>query len=169
MTTPRTALPLFCLSFLLAACGGVPPGGGYASVPTSTCTSGQQWTGGNAESPTMNPGQACIACHSTGEGPAFRIAGTVYGTLNAADNCGGESSGVQVEIKDADGGVLLLTANSAGNFFYESRTPLALPYTAKLIFSGGERAMGGAQTDGDCNACHTAAGLNGAPGRVAVP
>jgi mono/diheme cytochrome c family protein len=46
---------------------------------------------------------------------------------------------------------------------------LALPYTAKVVQNGKTRAMGAAQTSGDCNACHTPTGANGAPGRVTIP
>ena len=40
------------------------------------------WTRGNHGSPDMNPGRACIACHTTDDGPALTIAGTVYPTAS---------------------------------------------------------------------------------------
>jgi hypothetical protein len=46
---------------------------------------------------------------------------------------------------------------------------LQTPYTAKVIVDGLERAMVTPQVSGDCNACHTEAGANGAPGRVRTP
>jgi hypothetical protein len=147
---------------LFLGCGGV--GAGGSVVASSTCVSGQQWVGGTRESSEMEPGLACISCHSSGEGPRFTIAGTVYGALKEADTCFGTSA-VQVQITDAANQVITLTPNAAGNF--SSSRALTLPYTAKLILpGGGERPMGGAQQSGDCNSCHTAAGAQGAPGRV---
>jgi mono/diheme cytochrome c family protein len=43
------------------------------------------------------------------------------------------------------------------------------PFTAKVVVGGKERVMVGPQTLGDCNACHTQNGLQGAPGRIIVP
>ena len=40
---------------------------------------------------------------------------------------------------------------------------------AKVVVNGIERAMVTPQTLGDCNACHTQNGLQGAPGRIIVP
>jgi hypothetical protein len=130
------------------------------------CTSGQTWNNGNQGSQLMNPGLACIACHSSGEGPRYNIAGTVYPTGHEPDRCDGTSA-AQVIITDAAGKILTLTPNAAGNFF--ARATLTLPYTAKVMANGATRAMSEAQTSGDCNSCHTQNGLNGAPGRVTLP
>ncbi len=147
---------------VVTGCGGV--GAGGSVVANSSCVSGQQWVGGTRESSEMEPGLACIACHSRGEGPRFSVAGTVYGALNEADSSFG-TSGVQVQITDAANQVLTLTPNAAGNF--STSRPLTLPYTAKLLLpGGGERPMGASQQSGDCNICHTAAGAQGAPGRI---
>lgn len=159
----RTSIVVLAVLSGLAGCG---PSAELEPVATSTCASGQQWMGGNAGSSLMNPGQACIACHTSGgKGPRFAIAGTVYADLTQATDCGGVSTGMKVEITDAKGAVTTLTPNAAGNFTLEGA--LALPYRAKLIHPGGERVMASAQTNGDCNACHTGAGSEGAPGRVA--
>ena len=64
-------------------------------------------------------------------------------------------------------------------------TPIALDFNEarRLIFAGHflttvfeievdgtkTRAMIGKVTSGDCNSCHSTAGLNGAPGRILVP
>jgi hypothetical protein len=61
----------------------------------------------------------------------------------------------------------MLAPNGSGNF--SSSTTIRLPYTAKVIANGAERAMGTPQTNGDCNACHTQAGTMNAPGRIVVP
>lgn len=129
-----------------------------------------QWTGGNRESGLMNPGQACIACHASGEGPRFELAGTLYASANEPDNCGGDSSsGLTVVITDANGVVTNLTPNSMGNFYLE-RATVALPVHAKVVNAmGAERAMAAAQLSGDCNSCHTQTGAQGAPGRIMAP
>jgi hypothetical protein len=44
-----------------------------------------------------------------------------------------------------------------------------VPYTARVKANGKVNAMAAAQTNGDCNSCHTAAGAEGAPGRVLFP
>lgn len=152
------------------SCGGVSSVGGVASVPTSTCASGNQWVGGDRESAQMHPGVACTACHvSKGEGPRFAIAGTVFQNLDDKDDCGGVASNVSVVITDANAAVHTLSVNAMGNFMLE-RTTLALPYSAKVIDgSGGVREMVAKQTDGDCNVCHTATGAQAAPGRIIAP
>jgi hypothetical protein len=131
------------------------------------CTSGQTWNGGSEGSSQMNPGMACISCHSQGgEGPSFTLAGTVYPTGHEPDRCFGMAA-AQVVITDAAGRTLTLTPNSAGNF--SARATLTLPYNAKVVANGMTRAMSAAQTSGDCNACHTQNGDNGAPGRITAP
>lgn len=147
-----------------AACGG----GG--SVPDN-CVSGKAWSGGNEESPLMNPGQDCIACHtSEPEAPKFVIAGTVMGATNDDNNCNG-LEGVTVRITGNDGAVLELTTNSAGNFYArEGMATVALPFTAEVVGPNGKtNKMSSAQTEGSCNSCHGATGTNGAPGRIIVP
>lgn len=155
---------------LLSACGGAFSAHGVTDVPTTTCASGLQWTGGNRESALMHPGQACIACHSTGEGPRLTVAGTIYAALNEPDDCGGASTtGLEIVITDANNVETRLTPNSMGNFFLE-RATIALPFHAKVVdANGGLREMVGAQTTGDCNSCHTQTGANAAPGRIIGP
>ena len=150
---------------------GMPTGDCLSGVdPLSAapiCTSGQSWTGGSEGSSRMNPGEACISCHEQrNEGPRFAIAGTVYPTGHEPDTCNGTGA-AQVIVTDAAGRTQTLTPNSAGNF--SSRSSLTLPYTAKVVANGLTRAMSAAQTSGDCNACHTQNGANGAPGRITLP
>jgi hypothetical protein len=149
--------------------GGLPKGtcgGAGSSLDTpSVCTSGRTSTRG--EGSTMAPGQACVACHSRGEGPRYTIAGTVYPTAHEPDNCLGSPGGVSVVITGADGVVVTLPVNSAGNF--SLRTRVATPYTAKVVAGSKVRLMATPQTNGDCNACHTEAGTSLAPGRVVAP
>jgi len=157
-----------------AACadGGVPSDAGAIADPYSTpvvCTSKTMWTRGNNGSGSMDPGQACIACHSKGEGPKLALGGTVFPTAHEPDNCNGGSVATmsQVVIRGADGMTVTLMPNAAGNFYYQGA--LAKPYTAKVTSMGRERAMIATQTSGDCNSCHTQDGLMMAPGRIMLP
>lgn len=119
----------------------------------------------------MNPGQACISCHlqnGEGEAPIFSIAGTVFPTAHEPNNCvASGAAGAVVEIRDADGHVIDLTANSSGNFSYSGS--IVTPYAAKVMYQGRERVMAAVQTSGDCNGCHTQSGSQGAPGRILLP
>jgi hypothetical protein len=176
---PATAAPagdVAALSAWIAA--GYPQGscadGGAAPDPFAvppTCTSNTRWTLGTEGSPSMSPGQACIACHTSsgGEAPRFALAGTVYPTAHEPNDCNGASGtgGAQVVITGADGRAVTLTPNGAGNFYYQGT--VALPYLAKVLYMGRERVMVDKQTSGDCNACHTQSGTMNAPGRIILP
>ena len=144
---------------------GFPGGSGCGSL----CTSGTTWTGGNDGSPNMNPGMPCKRCHESDEGPGLSIAGTVYATAREPDLCNGagSSSGAQIVITGADGRLLTLVPNDAGNFF--SERAVTVPYRAKVVTAAGERVMTAEQTSGDCNGCHTPGGTDGAPGRIVLP
>lgn len=151
------------------SCGGDAGVNPYDTPPV--CTSMATWTGGNDGTSRMHPGVACIACHASsgGEAPRFSIAGTAYPTAHEPDDCNGSSAAAaaQVVVTGADGVVNTIKVNSVGNFYLEA--PVALPFQAKLVVSGRERIMAAAQTDGDCNGCHTESGANGAPGRILLP
>jgi len=140
-----------------------------------TCSSNTRWTRGDAESPLMHPGGACIDCHSSGEGegPVFALAGTVFPTAHEPSDCNGVDGtleDVKVVILDANDKTYTLDVNAAGNFFYESRgAAVALPYRAKVVRGALERLMPSAQMDGDCNICHTESGAQDAPGRIMAP
>lgn len=140
-------------------------------TPLGLCTTDTRWTGGNRESARMRPGGACIACHADmREGPWFSVAGTVYASAHEPDDCNGTPPGTDVpvvEITDAVGRVVQLEPNGAGNFY--SRSLLMLPYTARVLYQGRERVMVTPQDSGDCNACHTETGTDGAHGRVMLP
>lgn len=142
------------------------------------CVTGKTWNPQGEEGKTMNPGKACNSCHkSEGEGPIFKVAGTVYASGHETDYCYGidgtspDYSDVRVEVTDANGIVSSISVGSTGNFSLQ-KTGFAYPYTAKVVSSKGERAMNAAQTEGDCNTCHTVdAGGAGsmAPGRIVIP
>ena len=139
-------------------------GGGFDGPVV--CTSGKTWTGGNRESSLMHPGLPCIACHASGEGPRFRVAGTVYPTGHEPDDCNGATSAA-VEVTDAAGTVTALAVNGAGNFF--SSAAFAFPIHVAVVAGGARRAMAGSPPTGDCNTCHTQDGASMAPGRIALP
>lgn len=145
---------------------GAPPATNPYDTPLK-CTSGQTWTGGNEGSSRMRPGGACITCHAMRGGPAYTIAGTVYPSAHEPNDCNGQAAPVTVVVTDANGKVTNLTTNAVGNF--SSRVALAPPFKVKLVSGAKERVMATTLTAGDCNTCHTAAGLNGAPGRVMAP
>jgi hypothetical protein len=164
----------------LAACGA--PGddpGAQAPDPFVTpvaCTSGVMKDPNESPSGLMMPGRACIACHddvnaSTDEAaPVFKFAGTLYRTGHEPDDCvGADAFGAQVWVTDATGFIFGAKANRSGNFSLETRLPFLPPFMAKVLFRGRERAMVLPQTSGDCNACHTQEGVQGAPGRLALP
>ena len=149
--------------------GGSGGTGGDPFTAAARCTSGTMWTGANRGSADMNPGRACITCHSTMNGPSLTIAGTLYPSAHEPDLCNGAngSNGARVVITGADGATLTLTPGASGNF--NSRTRVMTPFKAKVTYMGRERAMNAAQTSGDCNACHTQNGTNSAPGRILLP
>ena len=134
----------------------------------SVCSSNSYWSHGENE--RMRPGEACISCHqSRGDGPRSGFLGTVFPSLREPDRCNGQAN-AEVVITGDNGTELSATTNSAGNFVIPgSLSSLGGGYTAKVIFGGKERAMGSRQTSGDCNACHSAAGSGGAPGRIVTP
>lgn len=147
---------------------GLPPDP-FSVAPT--CTSATTWTGGTEGSASMEPGMACISCHSSsrGEAPIFTIAGTLYPTAHEPDLCNGAAgtAGAMVVVTDATGKSVSITPNSAGNFSYAGA--LATPFHAKVTYMGRERAMATGQTSGDCNGCHTQNGTMSAPGRIILP
>ena len=165
---PAAAAPTADIATLQAwETAGTPMGNcGDPLGSAPVCTSGTMWTGGNRESSLMHPGDACIACHSSGEGPRFAFAGTVYPTGHEPNDCNGATSAT-ITVTDANGQVISRTVNSAGNFSYSGT--VAFPIHAKVVTSMGERSMVNAVPSGDCNSCHTQNGAMNAPGRIVLP
>lgn len=149
---------------------GAPPAGFTTAAPagSTSCSTDQWWNLGDRESETMHPGIACIDCHTARrEGPRYTYAGTAFQALDDEDDCRG-IAGAVIDIIDSDGNVAFsMTTNNVGNF--SSRAALVSPYTARITYEGRTAEMVGPQTDGDCNRCHTAAGIEDAPGRVLIP
>jgi mono/diheme cytochrome c family protein len=150
---------------------GVDP---FAAAPV--CTSGTYWVLASDEgSQFMNPGRACLGCHQAEnlrdgrEKAPEGIVGTVYPTAHEPTLCNGLPGGAVVVLTGADGAEFRLPVNSVGNFWQYSNPFLVKPYRARVETAAGVRRMGAAQTSGDCNSCHTQAGVNGAPGRILAP
>jgi len=141
--------------------------------PTMQCTSGKTWGCLNTGANFMNPGQACVACHVTRPGaPRWTIGGTIYPSAHEPDNClGGPATGsdpVTITLTDSMMREHTATMIPGGNFFVP--TDARPPFTnIKVKYQGRERQMFSGATTGDCNSCHTQAGMNGAPGRIVLP
>lgn len=156
---------------------GQPAGGFGGSAPSfaagTQCSTGQWWQSADDRNAgfSMHPGRACVDCHrSSGDQDAllFRYAGTVMANLRDEDDCRGVP-GVTVEILNANDAVIATaTTNAAGNFGLMQ--PAFEEFRVRLTYDGRNREMLGHQAStGDCNSCHTAAGANGAPGRIVAP
>jgi hypothetical protein len=170
---------------LMLGCGQAPGALGPEYGSANTCTSGQSWQGGTSESELMNPGFACRACHlgqnfqgqnpggAAEPGKAYFFMGTAFSTPHEPDLCAAEGvpADAVVEILDSTDTVKLsLPISAAGNFRSRSTTAgFPLPYKARVVAGGKTAVMAGAQMEGDCNSCHTAAGTGGAPGRILIP
>ena len=152
---------------------------GPDAIPAeAVCSSGDYWGEADDGSPRMNPGRACISCHSSSGGddaPNLWVGGTVYPTFREPDMCLGADgtsthAGASVEIEDAMGVVVSLSVNASGNFLLpRNSATLTFPIRARVLYNGKVRQMGTPQYSGDCNSCHTETGANGAPGRIALP
>jgi hypothetical protein len=168
----------------MGACGSVDAGSGDAGTPTNTasCTSGRFFTPTPLNTGSdMDPGMACIGCHSLQGGPRFQFAGTVYPTAHEPDLCDGTNASgtLSVVVTDANGLIVTANVNSAGNFEYSgvvrladggfTITTLATPFQVKVTNGTTSRAMVSKVSIGDCNSCHTQAGTSGAPGRIMGP
>ncbi|HEY3452939.1 MAG TPA: hypothetical protein VGK67_41740 [Myxococcales bacterium] len=133
---------------------GMPQGTCATAVDLPVCTSGQTDTSFQ-ESPSMQPGKACIACHaSDGEAPLFTLAGTVYPTFHEPDQCVSQVVSAQVIVTDAAGQKVTMNVSpSSGNF--SSFQPEQFPVTVEVVDSAGrKRPTASGASSGDCNLCH---------------
>lgn len=125
-----------------------------------------------SESPEMNPGFPCIACHlaaGDGDAPIFTFAGTVYPSAHEPNSCTGVAAqGAELIVSDAAGSVLRALTNTSGNFLLEDAV-LVPPYSVTVAFQGRQRTTTTPHQGADCNACHSQVGEQGAPGRVVLP
>lgn len=150
--------------------------------PAAACISNTRWSRGNRGSPSMNPGRACLDCHRRDrDAPVQSVAGTAYYVRHEEDLCNGYSGdppgsrqgAATVRLIDANGVMLTLPVNAAGNFFTDDRLAFPLRLAEIIGPTGLRRTMGEAVPHGDCNLCHTRQGTDTptglAPGRITVP
>ncbi len=167
------ANPNSCTQAVPTPDGGVTMDGGADAA--AVCTSGTVWANGNQKSPLMHPGMACNNCHQRMGGPNLAFAGTIYPTLHEPDDCNGKGPPppLQVIVTDSRNKSVPMTVNAAGNFYVTARQAgrVVAPFSARVVdmTNNKTRAMLGKVTSGDCNSCHSAAGANGAPGRIQIP
>lgn len=133
---------------------------------TPECSTGVRWVGELEGSGLMLPGEDCIGCHVGLGGPVFTAAGTIHGDFRDEDGCAG-IAGVTVRLTGADGGVVEVVTNAAGNFY--TAAPIQVPYQVLLLRGERRRVMPVPQSEGSCALCHTQAGRAGAPGRAVAP
>jgi hypothetical protein len=114
-------------------------------VTKDVCYSEMRWVGGKRGSEEMFPGRDCVGCHIDNDGPPLAIGGTIYsyvlgqGTPGLLAQTGTDCFGVEgisVAIEDADGQVLNLVTNRAGNFYVEGKPDdFAKPFTALITWT----------------------------------
>jgi hypothetical protein len=134
-------------------------------VPTTVCASGKRWVGEFTPNEEMYPGEDCVGCHLSSDGPPLMAAGTVYGlpdrdgTRTSEPLCFGVE-GVRVTITGAEGTVLQTLTNRAGNFYFEG-TPDALPvpFSVQLDYTlpngrATTQTMTTQPSYGGCGRCH---------------
>lgn len=161
-------LSLFSLLSLLAACGGAPTGDDTAT----TCDETNEACGPgtcDGEGANMLPGADCLACHTPGNFPDDKAARakeedearfwTAAGTVFADPDGTEPLVGATVRVTDADGNVVEMTSNAAGNFY--TADPLAFPIVAEVEKDGDIVEMQGEQETGACNGCHACTGAVG--------
>jgi hypothetical protein len=102
------------------------------------------------EGPMMEPGRDCMECHGAGDAPGFSAAGTVFGRADDPVDAG--VMNVRVELVGADGRVVAVRTNRAGNFYTRER--IAFPARVRIEKDGVVRVMSDPAPDGACNRCH---------------
>ncbi|HTV17407.1 MAG TPA: hypothetical protein VMG12_02015 [Polyangiaceae bacterium] len=146
-------------------------------VPNSVCASGKRWVGEFTPNEEMYPGQDCVGCHLTLDGPPLMAAGTVYGLPDrdgprtSVPTCFGVE-GVQVTITGTEGTVLQTRTNRAGNFYFEGDpNAMPAPFTVQLDYAlpngrATTQTMTTQPSYGGCARCHnpTSAAENATPG-----
>jgi len=130
----------------------------YYTPPTKRSTDAKG-SGGGSGGPTHNQGRACLQCHS------FASGGTVFGDLRAPNNTLG-ASGYRIRIGEAG---IFRSGNGVGNSYLShfsggSFTAYVIDPNGNVVNSSAAGTHDASRLD--CNRCHTAAGANGAPGRI---
>ncbi|WP_457747128.1 hypothetical protein [Sulfurimonas sp.] len=125
-----------------------------------------------------NQGSACLSCHNApaiaAEGRSFYSGATVYTELNATAATQ-YASGYSLKAVLSNGIVVNFgLGRGTGNFNSIDSRLLSYLFTTELVDANGTVVSSSATnshgpTQLDCNSCHTAVGINGAPGRIAPP
>ena len=155
-------------------------------VEPDVCASGKRWVGEFTPSEEMYPGQDCVGCHQSLDGPPLMAAGTVYGLPDrdgprtSVPYCFGVD-GVLVTITGAEGTILQTRTNRAGNFYFEGAPEaLPVPFSVQLDYTlpsgrATTQTMTTQPSYGGCGRCHNPATAEGAatpglmPGGIAGP
>jgi len=160
---------------LLTGCGSTTDSESESSESSESESSESSESGDS--SITHYEGQTCLTCHggsaSGAEGKYFRSGVTVYNSLNSSVFV----DGYIVKLLMDNGATISYAAGrgvgNANSGLYNTTLDgySANKYTAQLVNSSGTvvNTSGAYSHDSarlDCNSCHTATGLNGAPGRV---
>lgn len=133
-------------------------------VSKDVCYSELRWVGGKRGSEEMYPGRDCVGCHIANDGPPLVLGGTIYPYImdgpdvfaaQSGTDCFG-LEGVTVRITDAQGLVLELTTNRAGNFFVEGNpNDFAKPFfNVELQMGDIKPTMPTKPLYGGCARCH---------------
>jgi mono/diheme cytochrome c family protein len=165
------------------------------SPPLPAARAAPPGSNGTSGSSLMQPGVACINCHSRsggdddliakdgdgeggegGEGgPRFTIAGTVFPSAHEPNQCYGSASRAPPSSSStAPASPSPPPVNSAGNFFSSTSRPRPLPRQGRPSRDASASCSAWCPT-GHCNMCHTQTGatvVSGgmrAPGRILLP
>jgi hypothetical protein len=138
-----------------------------ALILAAVAGSGCQDIAGFDGSPTMKPGQDCMACHSAGgqaSGLQWTVAGTVFPTPSSPANEGLPNSEILIVDSASPPKAITLRSNASGNFYTaESFTG---PVKVAIQFAGQRYQMQESPPTGSCNLCHN---LDPSGGPVALP
>jgi len=114
-----------------------------------------------------NQGKNCLECHS------FQSAASIFTTLHAASGTN-ENSAKSYTIQlllDTGDKILYRSARGDGNVRWSGDSGKIDNFTAQVLDPSG-KVVNSSKTNSHnvgrlaCNSCHTAQGLNGAPGRI---
>jgi hypothetical protein len=153
-----------------AATGGKSTGGATSATGGATSATGGAATGGNTAKAcvpaatggpkAMNPGTACISCHS-GANPSAGVAITLGGTIYSGVSSTTAVSGATVTITDSKKVVTTLVTGSTGNFY--TNKSISFPAQVAVSKCPDTATMISTVSSGDCNSCH------GSTNRIHLP
>jgi hypothetical protein len=86
------------------------------------------------------------------DGKTWTLAGTVYGTRNAASNQGIQDA--RIYVRDANGKSFTLRSNQVGNFYTAESLQFPLTVAVGKGLNTPATPMQGNVNEGGCNGCH---------------